>query len=196
MQKLKEKILDEGLVLSDKVLKVDSFLNHQVDPALMKLIGEEFVRRFSNKKITKVLTLESSGIGPALMTAYILGVPMIFARKNKSITLQQDLLTATIYSYTKQVSNEVTISKKYLTSEDNVLIIDDFLANGDAAMGLIRLVEQSDAKIVGLGFVIEKTFQQGASKLLTTGYQLESLAKIESLKDKQIKFVNEEVTVH
>jgi len=191
VEALKKKILQEGKVLSDSVLKVDSFINHQMDPVLMKQIGEEFAARFEGKGITKVLTIESSGIGPGLMTALEMGVPMIFARKRKSLTLTEDLITSTVYSFTKQEKNEVTISKDFIGAGDRVLIIDDFLAKGQAALGLIDIVEKAGANTVGVGIVIEKSFQEGRELVLEKGVQLESLARISSLEDGQVQFVTD-----
>lgn len=191
MEALKQKIIEEGKVLSNTVLKVDSFLNHQMDPVLMKQIGEEFAHRFREMGITKVLTVESSGIGPALLTALEMGVPMIFARKRKSLTLTEGLITSTVRSFTKQETNEVTISRDFITKGDNVLIIDDFLAVGQAALGLIDIVKQAGANPVGVGIVIEKSFQDGHKMVKETGVQLESLAKIASLEDGKVQFVNE-----
>ena len=191
MEELKQKIIKEGKVLSNSVLKVDSFINHQMDPVLMKKIGEEFANRFSGMGITKVLTLESSGIGPALLTALEMGVPMIFARKRKSLTLTEGLITSTVRSFTKQETNEVTISRDFITEGDKVLIIDDFLAVGQAAMGLIDIVKQAGAQPVGVGIVIEKSFQDGHKMIKETGIKLESLAKIASLEDGKVHFVSE-----
>lgn len=191
MEALMQKIIDEGKVLSDTVLKVDSFVNHQMDPVLMKQIGEEFAERFKGMGITKVLTIESSGIGPALMTALEMGVPMIFARKRKSLTLTEGLITATVRSFTKQETNEITISRDFITEGDNVLIIDDFLAVGQAALGLIEIVKQAGANPVGVGIVIEKSFQDGHRTVKETGVKLESLAKIASLENGKVQFVNE-----
>jgi xanthine phosphoribosyltransferase len=188
---LKEKILREGIVVSDTVLKIDSFLNQQVDPDLMTEIGKEFAARFANESITKVLTIESSGIAPALMTAIQLRVPMIFARKKKSITMQGDLYTAPVYSYTKQEVNEVTVAKKFISANDRVLIIDDILANGAAALGLAQIVEQAQAEVAGIGIVLEKSFQEGASKLKEAGYRVESLVKVASLQNQQIRFLED-----
>lgn len=189
MKVLQEKIREEGIVLSNEVLKVDSFLNHQIDPQLMQEIGEEFARRFANKKITKILTLESSGIAPALMTAMELGVKVVFARKKKSLTTVDGLYMTDVYSFTKQETNEISMSKKYISSDDHVLIIDDFLANGEAAFGLIDLVKQSGATISGVGIVIEKSFQQGGKRLRETDYQIESLARIDSLENGEVTFI-------
>lgn len=191
MQLLRKKVIDEGIVLSNQVLKVDSFLNHQMDPVLMKEVGKEFTRRFADQNITRVLTIESSGIAPGIMTALELNVPMIFARKQKSLTLKQDIYVEKIFSFTKQESNEVTVSKKFIDPTDRVLIIDDFLANGEAAFGLARIVEQAGAEVVGIGIVIEKSFQPGRRLLLEAGYRVESLVRIAALDDGKVTFVEE-----
>ncbi len=195
VKQLQDKVMQEGLVLSNQVLKVDSFLNHQMDPVLMYEVGKEFVRRYAGEKITKVLTIESSGIAPGVMAALELNVPLIFARKQKSLTLRDDIIVEKIYSFTKQESNEVTVSKKYLSADDRVLIIDDFLANGEAASGLARIVEQVGAAVVGFGIVIEKSFQPGRSMLLDAGYRVESLVRVASLQDGKVSFVEEEQEV-
>lgn len=192
MKDLHDKILTEGIVLSDTVLKVDSFLNHQMDPVLMLKMGREFAERFKESGATKILTIESSGIGPALMTALELGVPMIFARKRKSLTLTEDLFVSKVYSFTKQEQTEISISKKFLNSSDTVLIIDDFLANGQAASGLLDIAEQSGAEVCGIGIVIEKSFQDGRKKLEEKGCRIESLARIASLGNGEAKFLVEE----
>lgn len=194
MKLLLDKIKNEGTVLANDVLKVDAFLNHQMDPFLMKEIGEEFARLFSSENITKVVTIESSGIGPGLMTAFALQVPLVFARKKKSITMQQDVYTAKVYSFTKKEENEISISHKWLEAGDRVLIIDDFLANGQAALGLLSIVEEAKAEAVGFGIVIEKAFQEGGNLLRERGYRVESLARIQSLKDNKVTFVEE--TMH
>ncbi|WP_226582736.1 xanthine phosphoribosyltransferase [Halobacillus litoralis] len=192
MELLERKIIEEGHVLSESVLKVDSFLNHQIDPELMKQIGDEFAGRFADKGITKVLTLESSGIAPAQMTALTLRVPAVFARKRKSLTLNQHLFTAEVHSFTKDTTNEISVSKDYLTAQDRVLILDDFLANGQAAQGLMNLVEQSGASLAGIAIVIEKGFQEGGRYLREQGVHVESLATIESLKERKVTFQREE----
>jgi xanthine phosphoribosyltransferase len=189
MELLKQKIMKEGIVLSGQVLKVDSFLNHQMDPQLMMEIGKEFAQRFKEEGITRVLTIESSGIAPAIMTALVLGVPMIFARKQKSLTLRDDIYVQEVYSFTKQEKNEITISKKFIHPGDRVLILDDFLAHGEAAFGLAKIAEQAGAVVSGIGIVIEKSFQQGASKLQEAGYRLESLARVASLDNQEVRFV-------
>ena len=191
MELLKNKIKEEGIVLSDTVLKVDAFLNHQVDPHLMYEIGKEFASRFSNEGITKILTLESSGIAPSVMAGLQLNVPVIFARKRKSLTLINELYTSTVYSFTKQESNEISISTKYLEADDRVLIIDDFLANGQAALGLIEIVKQANAKIAGIGIVIEKGFQDGGKIIREDGYRVESLAIVSSLENGEVTFTQE-----
>lgn len=193
MELLKEKIEAEGRVLSEAVLKVDSFLNHQIDPVLMQEIGREFAQLFKNEGVTKVLTLESSGIAPSVMTALELKVPVVFARKRKSLTLTDDLITTTVYSFTKQESNEISVSKKYLQKEDRILIIDDFLANGQAALGLVGMVEKAGADIAGIGIVIEKAFQDGGKKLRELGYRVESLAEIKSLSNGKVTFLEKAV---
>ncbi|PLR77202.1 xanthine phosphoribosyltransferase [Bacillus sp. V3-13] len=191
MELLKQKIRNEGTVLSDTVLKVDSFLNHQIDPDLMNEIGKEFARLFKNDGITKVLTIESSGIAPGLMAGLYLNVPVIFARKRKSLTLMNDLLTASVHSFTKQETTEISVSKQYLGKGDRVLIIDDFLANGQAALGLIDIVLAAQAEVAGIGIVIEKAFQNGGEQLRNSGYRVESLARIKSLKNRQVQFIGE-----
>ncbi|WP_438347808.1 xanthine phosphoribosyltransferase [Paenibacillus sp. FA6] len=192
MQLLRKKVINEGIVLSNQVLKVDSFLNHQMDPVLMKEVGKEFTRRFADQKITRVLTIESSGIAPGIMTALELDVPMIFARKQKSLTLKQDIYVEKVFSFTKQETNEITVSKKFIDPTDRVLIIDDFLANGEAAFGLARIVEQAGAKVVGIGIVIEKSFQPGRQLLLEAGYRVESLVRIAALDNGTVTFVEED----
>jgi xanthine phosphoribosyltransferase len=188
---LKDKVISEGIVLGENVLKVDSFLNHQMDPELMSAIGDEFVRRFAGEEITKVLTIESSGIAPAIMTALALRVPMIFARKHKSLTLKENIFVEKVYSFTKRETNEITVSKKFLNENDRVLIIDDFLANGEAAFGLARIVEQAGSKVVGMGIVIEKSFQPGSRLLQEAGYRVESLVRIAALDNQVVTFVEE-----
>jgi xanthine phosphoribosyltransferase len=191
MDLLKKKIEQEGIVLSDTVLKVDSFLNHQIDPQLMLEIGKEFSTQFADEGITKVLTLESSGIAPSVMAALQLNVPVVFARKRKSMTLINDLLTAKVHSFTKGETNEISVSNKYINENDRVLIIDDFLANGQAAIGLIDIVNQAKAHIVGIGIVIEKSFQDGGQILRDKGYRVESLARISSLTEGKVTFVRD-----
>ncbi|MCY8425065.1 xanthine phosphoribosyltransferase [Bacillus vallismortis] len=191
MEALKRKIEEEGVVLSDQVLKVDSFLNHQIDPLLMQKIGAEFAARFAKDGITKIVTIESSGIAPAVMTGLQLGVPVVFARKHQSLTLTNNLLTASVYSFTKQTESQIAVSGTHLSDQDHVLIIDDFLANGQAAYGLVSIVKQAGASIAGLGIVIEKSFQPGRDELMKLGYRVESLARIQSLEEGKVSFVQE-----
>ncbi|KAB8139371.1 xanthine phosphoribosyltransferase [Gracilibacillus oryzae] len=195
MEKLQNKILQEGIALSDSVLKVDRFLNHQIDPQLMQEIGKEFANRFEQEGITKIVTLESSGIAPAVMAGLMLNVPVIFARKKKSLTLTDGLITSKVYSYTKQETNEISVSNKFLEKAEKVLIIDDFLANGQAALALTDIVEKAEATVAGIGIVIEKAFQDGGEILKKKGYRVESLARIQSLADGKIEFVKEKEQV-
>ncbi|MFM6904925.1 MAG: xanthine phosphoribosyltransferase [Acinetobacter sp.] len=191
MYALEQKILNEGIVLSDQVLKVDAFLNHQIDPVLMQQIGKEFAARFKDAGITKIITIEASGIAPAIMTGLELGVPVIFARKYQSLTLKDDLYRSKVFSFTKQTESTIAISNKHINSNDKALVIDDFLANGQAALGLIDLIHQANAEVVGVGIVIEKSFQPGRDVLLEKGYRVESLARVESLTDGKVIFVTE-----
>lgn len=191
VQALEQKILTEGIVLSDQVLKVDAFLNHQIDPVLMQQIGKEFAARFKDAGITKIITIEASGIAPAIMAGLELGVPVIFARKYQSLTLKDDLYRSKVFSFTKQTESTIAISNKHLHSTDKALVIDDFLANGQAALGLIDLIHQANAEVVGVGIVIEKSFQSGRDLLLEKGYRVESLARVLSLTDGKVTFVKE-----
>lgn len=188
MELLKEKIRIEGKVLSKDVLKVDSFLNHQIDPLLMKEIGEEFANRYSNDVITKVLTIESSGIAPSTFLGLTIGAPVVFARKRKSLTLSDNLYTSKVYSFTKNESNDISVSKDFLSADDNVIIIDDFLANGEAVKGLLDIANQAGATVVGVGIVIEKGFQPGGKIIRDQGIRVESLARIKALKDGKVEF--------
>lgn len=181
MNFLEERILKDGVVKSGDVLKVDSFLNHQLDIGLLEQIGAEFHRRFAGLPITKVLTIESSGIAIAYPVARAFGVPMVVAKKSQSVNLDGELYVAEIESFTHKVTNRVIVSKKYLNAEDHVLVIDDFLANGCALQGLISLVEAADGTVEGLGIAVEKGFQEGGQRLRNLGYRLESLAIVESM---------------
>ncbi|KGM46122.1 xanthine phosphoribosyltransferase [Neobacillus niacini] len=193
MKLLEEKIQKDGRVLNDNVLKVDSFLNHQIDPQLMNELGKEFAQRFAAEGITKIVTIESSGIAPAVMAGLYMNVPVVFARKRKSVTLTDDLLTASVYSFTKKETNELAIAGKFLNDNDKVLIIDDFLANGQAALALVEMVEQADASVAGIGIVIEKSFQPGAQKLKDKGLRVESLARVASLSNGEVTFITEKM---
>jgi len=188
---LEQKILSEGIVLSDEVLKVDAFLNHQIDPVMMQLIGKEFAARFKDAGITKIITIEASGIAPAIMAGLELGMPVIFARKYQSLTLKDDLYRSKVFSFTKQTESTIAISNKHISSADKALVIDDFLANGQAALGLIDLIHQAKAEVVGVGIVIEKSFQPGRDILLEKGYRVESLARVKSLANGTVEFVRD-----
>ena len=181
MNFLEERILKDGVVKPGNVLKVDSFLNHQMDITLMEEIGREFKRRYADKTIDKVLTIEASGIGIAAFVAKEFGVPMVFAKKSKSINIDGEMFVAEVESFTHKNKNQVILSRKFLSSEDHLLIIDDFLANGCALQGLINIAESSGATVEGLGIVIEKGFQIGGTVIRNLGYHLESLAIVESM---------------
>ncbi|SIS42570.1 xanthine phosphoribosyltransferase [Salimicrobium flavidum] len=194
MKSLKKKIREEATVLSPSVIKVDSFLNHCIDPLFMKEIGEVFQERFSDERVTKIITLESSGIAPAVMTGLVLDVPVVFLRKQKSLTLQDDLFTADVYSYTKQTENKISIARDHLGDQDRVLIIDDLLANGQALKGMVEIVQQSGADIAGCGVVIEKGFQDGGDDLRSEHIRVEALASIHSMSEEEITFKEKDVT--
>ncbi|HCZ38370.1 xanthine phosphoribosyltransferase [Brochothrix thermosphacta] len=188
MKQLETMILENGKVLGEDILKVDAFLNHQIDPVLMKGIGEVFAEAFKDSGITRILTLESSGIAPAVMAGLELGVPVVFGRKSKSLTLTEGLYTAEVRSYTKKTVNEIAVSKSFLNKDDVILVIDDFLANGQAALGLKSLVDQAGATLAGMGIVIEKTFQPGRGILEDQGVKMVSLARIEKFEAGQVVF--------
>lgn len=189
MELLREMILRKGRALENGILKVDSFLNQQVDSELMKEIGKNFANYFKNKNITKVVTIESSGIAPALMTALELSVPMVIIRKQTSKILDEDILQVKAKSFTKNTIYNLTISKKYINKEDNILIIDDFLANGAAASATVELMEMASANVAGIGIVIEKSFQPGRKLLEKRGFDIYSLARIKSLDKGKIEFI-------
>ena len=191
MKILEDMILERGIAVNEDILKVDSFVNHQVDPELMKNIGDEFAEHFKGQGITKVATIESSGIAPALMTALALNVPMLILKKQPSKILNQDLYLTVVTSYTKGTSYELTLSKNFISENDHVLIIDDFLANGEAATGAIRLIRKAHATIAGVGILIEKSFQPGYEKLTEQGIDVYSLARIAKLGEGVIEFVKD-----
>lgn len=191
MKELKERILNEGRAINEDILKVDSFINHQVDPALMTSIGKEFASHFAGKGITKVATIESSGIAPAFATAAALNVPLIIMKKQPSKILNDSLFQTEVTSFTKGTSYELTVSSKFLNENDHVLIIDDFLANGEAATGAIRLIRMSHATIAGIGVLIEKSFQPGHEKLVSQGFDVYALARIKHLEAGKIEFCEE-----
>ncbi len=191
MNLLKEKIKSDGIVINEHVLKVDSFLNHQVDTKLMDFIGKEFANYFKDKQITKVVTIESSGIAPAYATAFALNVPFVIFKKQSSAILDTETTIQTpVHSFTKNTDYILTASKKYLTEADNILIIDDFLANGQAAMGAYRILKEAGASVAGIGIVIEKSFQDGRKKLESLGLDIYSLAKISKISSEGIEFLD------
>ena len=181
MNCLEKRIAKDGIVKSGNVLKVDSFLNHQMDISLMDQMGEEFYNRFKDCGITKVLTIEASGIGIACSVARRFGVPMVFAKKAKSINIDGDVYSASVESFTHKNVNQVIVSKKFLSADDRVLIIDDFLANGCALQGLIAITESSGAVVAGIGIAVEKGFQIGGRVIRNLGYKLESLAIVDEM---------------
>ena len=181
MNFLEERIVKDGVVKPGHILKVDTFLNHQMDIPLMEQIGKEFHRRFAHLPITKVLTIEASGIAVAYPVAREFGVPMVYAKKTDSVNMDGELLVAEVESYTKKKKTKVIVSKKFLSPQDNVLIVDDFLANGCALQGLISIVESAEATVAGLGIAIEKGFQEGGERMRNLGYHLESLAIIDAM---------------
>ncbi|HGD4237408.1 TPA: xanthine phosphoribosyltransferase [Streptococcus agalactiae] len=188
MKLSEERILKDGDVLGENILKVDSFLTHQVDFELMQEIGKVFADKYKEAGITKVVTIEASGIAPAVYAAQALGVPMIFAKKAKNITMTEGILTAEVYSFTKQVTSQVSIVSRFLSNDDTVLIIDDFLANGQAAKGLLEIIGQAGAKVAGIGIVIEKSFQDGRDLLEKTGVPVTSLARIKAFENGRVVF--------
>jgi len=188
MELLKQKILTEGRALNEHILLVDSFLNNQVDPELMRAVGEEFARRFADAGVTRVVTIESSGIAPAVMTALTMNVPMVILKKSLSSILNDDVIQTEVFSFTKNSSYQLTLKRKYVQPGDKVLVIDDFLANGEAAFGAFRLMEQAGAEVVGLGAVIAKAFQPGMSKLREAGYRVEALAPVSHMAENVIEF--------
>lgn len=181
MNCIEERILKDGIVKEGNVLKVDSFLNHQMDIELFREMGVEWKKRFAEKNINKILTIEASGIGIACVAAMEFGVPVVFAKKAKSINLEGEMYTAEVESFTHKNKNQVIVSKKFLGPEDHVLIIDDFLANGCALQGLIQIVKSAGAKVEGIGIAIEKGFQPGGTMIRNLGYQLESLAIVDDM---------------
>lgn len=181
MNFLEERIIKDGIVREGNVLKVDSFLNHQIDVPLLEQMGAEFKKRFADKKITKILTIEASGIGIACIVARYFNVPVLFAKKTQSVNVDGDKYCADVYSFTHKCTNHVFVSKKYLNKGEKVLIIDDFLANGAALLGLTEIVRQAEAEVMGIGIAIEKGFQDGGKIIREKGFQLESLAIVDAM---------------
>lgn len=195
MKALHDKIAKEGLVVSDQILKVDSFINHQVDPEFIMEIGQAFANHFGGQNITKVVTIEASGIHLAFATALKLGVPFVYAKKKKALTQTGGVYSAPVYSFTRQESYHLTVSKDYLSAEDRILVIDDFLATGVALRGLRDIILQAGATLVGVGIVIEKSFQPGRKELEAEGVQIHSLARIQSMSEDGILYVSDEATL-
>ncbi|MBQ8506684.1 MAG: xanthine phosphoribosyltransferase [Clostridia bacterium] len=188
MELLKQKILDHGRALNEHVLLVDSFLNHQVDVNLMHEVGKEFARRFADAGITRVITIEASGITPAAMAAMEMNLPLVIMKKSVSSILKEGTLQTEVFSFTKNSSYMLTLKSQFITPGDKVLLIDDFLANGEAAFGAIRLIEQAGASVAGIGIVITKAFQPGLKKLREAGYCVESLASVKRMGENLIEF--------
>ena len=191
MEELKQRIMEEGKVLNNRVLKVDSFLNHQIDPKLFVAIGKEIAARFKDQGIPRIVTIEASGIAIALQAAIEMDLPLVFARKKKSILMTDDVYHSVVYSYTKEENYDVTISKRFLPAGEKVLIIDDFLASGEAAMGLAKLVESAGDTVAGIAIVIEKSFQPGRERLERAGYNVQSLVRIKEFKDNKCVFLED-----
>lgn len=189
MKELEERIKKDGIAVNEDILKVDSFINHQVDPVLMEHIGEAFAEHFKDKGITKIATIESSGIAPALMTAKCMNLPLIILKKQPSKVLNDHLYQTEVSSFTKETSYELTLSSKFIGENDHILIIDDFLANGEAATGAIRLIRKAHATIAGVGVLIEKSFQPGHEKLVSQGLDVYPLVRIGHMTEGSIEFL-------
>lgn len=188
MEILKQRILKDGKGIGTSILKVDTFLNHQIDIDLMEKVGQEFYEHFKDRKVTKILTIEASGIAIAAFVAKAFNVPLVFAKKVVSKNLEGEILTSSVQSYTKGLIYLINVSKKFITEDDNILLIDDFLANGSALLGLADIVKQGGANLVGAGIAIEKSFQPGRQRAMDMGIEVYSLARIESINDSDIKF--------
>lgn len=190
MEELKERIKREGEIVSQQVLKLDAILNHQVDPALTMEMGRQFAARFAADGVTKVVTVESSGIPVAFAVAHELGVPMIFARRKKTLLADPDSYVERVPSFTKGIVTDLMLPKRFIKKEDRVLLIDDIIANGDAARGLVKIINTAEASLVGVGIVVEKCFQPGAQGLRDQGIRLESLVRIQALEENEIVFAD------
>ncbi len=191
MEELKQKIINEGQVIGTEILKVDCFLNHQLDVAFLDRVAKEFYERYKSQRIDKILTVEVSGIAIAVLTAMYFGVPVLFAKKLQSKTLNEEMYEAQVHSFTKKIDYNIRVAKKFLNEEDHVLIIDDFLAKGQAALGLAEICDQAGATVEGIGIVIEKDFQEGGSILRDSGYRVDSLARIVEMNEEEIIFGEE-----
>lgn len=189
MKLLEDKIKQDGIAVNEHILKVDSFINHQIDPVLMQEMGKDIAEHFKDKGITKIATIESSGIAPALMVSAAMNVPLIILKKQPSKILNQDLYQTVVTSFTKETNYELTLSKKYISDKDHVLIVDDFLANGEAATAALRLLRMSHATIAGLAVLIEKSFQPGREKLESQGIEVYALARIAKMAEGYIDFL-------
>lgn len=190
MQMLKDAIVNKGKAINQDVLLVDSFLNHQVDVALMQKVGESFAEYFKDRGITRVLTIESSGIAPASFTALVMGLPLVIMKKQTSRIMTGDLLQTTVRSFTKGTSYELTVKNEFLTPGEKVLFIDDFLASGEAAFGMLHLAEKAGIEVAGIGIVIEKAFQPGHQRLVEAGIDVYSLARVKSMSENHIDFLD------
>lgn len=189
MEELKQRIIQDGRVLNSKVIKVDKFLNHQIDIELLDNIGSEFYSHYLTEDITKILTIEASGIAVATLTALYFNVPVVFARKTESITHPEDKYTADVYSFTHEKQFNIFVSKEYILPGDKILVVDDFLANGQALLGLARIIHEAGAELVGAGIVIEKAFQEGGKLVRDAGIEVFSLAKIKHMSPSEITFL-------
>lgn len=188
MKELERYILEHGEALGDDILKVDAFLNHQIDPAFMMELAEDLKAHFNDKPINKIVTIETSGIAPSVFLGYLLHVPVVYFKKSTSKILKDALYQTKIHSFTKDIDYQISCSKKYLNEDDHVLLIDDFMANGEACLGAIDLIKQANATVEGIGIVIEKAFQNGRAKVEAQGYQVYAQARISSLHDGEITF--------
>lgn len=188
MKLLKERILKDGILIGDDILKVDSFINHQMDIELFNEMGKEFKKRFKDEEVTKILTIEASGIGIAAVVAQYFNVPVVFAKKHLGVNTDKDNYESDVYSFTKKKLYKIRVSKRFLDKEDKILIIDDFLANGRAVLGLLDIIEQAGAKATGVGITIEKSFQPGRKLILEKGVHLESLARVKKMGNGTIEF--------
>ena len=189
MKELQERILADGQVIGNNILKVDSFLNHQIDPQFILRLGAELARRFKEEGVTKVLTVEASGIAVAMAAALSLGVPVVFAKKKQALTQEGDVYAAPVFSFTRKEHLEITVARQFLSADDVILIIDDFLAHGEALNGMISLVAQAGGKLAGAGIVIEKHFQKGGDAIRAKGVRVESLVSIERMNPDEVIFV-------